>query len=218
MQPHPPVSPEPSTPDEEAPDSAAPAPLSARHHDALQRFILLWGDMATQWGINRTMAQIHALLYAANRPLDTDEIMERLQISRGNANMNLRSLVDWRLARKTQRPGSRKDYYVAEGDIWRLTSTIIEERRRREILPVERALRAVAEDLHSGPAPTQEERAFAERIEGMVGLLELFDGFTASLLPFLRNRRRSAVLRVVRFARRLGGLGRGTVDDGRADG
>src|SRR5690606_31485744 len=125
--------------------SSEAVPLSARHHDALHRFIRLWGDMAVQWGINRTMAQIHALLYAADRPLDTDEIMARLGISRGNANMNLRSLVDWRLARKTQRPGSRKDFYVAEGDIWRLTATIIEERRRREIQPVERALRAVAD-------------------------------------------------------------------------
>ena len=199
------------SPAEPAHGPAATEPLSPRHHDALQRFIRLWGDMAAQWGINRTMAQIHALLYAADRPLDTDEIMARLGISRGNANMNLRSLVDWRLARKTQRPGSRKDYYVAEGDIWRLTATIIEERRRREIQPVERALRAVADELRA--TPTDEERAFAERIERMVGVLELFDGFTTALLPFLRNRRRGAVLKVVRFARRLRGAGRGAPDD-----
>jgi DNA-binding transcriptional regulator GbsR (MarR family) len=207
-----------SEPESTEPSDDVPAPLSVRHRDALDRFIHLWGDMAAQWGINRTMAQIHALLYAENRPLDTDEIMDRLDVSRGNANTNLRLLVDWRLARKTQRTGSRKDYYVAEGDIWRLTATIIEERRRREILPVERALRGVADSLHAAPSATEDERAFADRIERMVELLELFDGFTTSLLPFLRKQRRNSVIRVVRFARRLRGTGRGSSDDDRTDG
>src|SRR3712207_4865863 len=78
--------------------------LSRRHQEAQERFILFWGEMASSWWINRTMAQIHALLYASEAPLDTDEIMERLQISRGNANMNLRSLTNWDLVRKTHIP------------------------------------------------------------------------------------------------------------------
>jgi DNA-binding transcriptional regulator GbsR (MarR family) len=181
----------------------APDPLSERHNEALQRFILLWGDMAAQWGINRTMAQIHALLYASARPLDTDEIMARLGISRGNANVNLRSLVDWRLARRTQRPGSRKDLYTAEGDVWRITTTIIEERQRREIQPVQRALTTVAADLRGADEPSQAEAQFAARIEDLVESVELFDAFSTAVLPLLLHRRVGAIRRIMRFAQRL---------------
>ena len=181
----------------------APDPLSERHNEALQRFILLWGDMAAQWGINRTMAQIHALLYASARPLDTDEIMARLGISRGNANVNLRSLVDWRLARRTQRPGSRKDLYTAEGDVWRITTTIIEERQRREIQPVQRALTTVAADLRRADEPSQPEAQFAARIEDLVESVELFDAFSTAVLPLLLHRRVGAIRRIMRFAHRL---------------
>jgi DNA-binding transcriptional regulator GbsR (MarR family) len=181
----------------------SPDPLSERHNEALQRFILLWGDMAAQWGINRTMAQIHALLYASARPLDTDEIMDRLGISRGNANVNLRSLVDWRLARRTQRPGSRKDLYTAEGDVWRITTTIIEERQRREIQPVQRALTTVAADLRRADEPSQAEAQFAARIEDLVESVELFDAFSTAVLPLLLHRRVGAIRRIMRFAQRL---------------
>jgi DNA-binding transcriptional regulator GbsR (MarR family) len=172
--------------------------------------------MAAQWGINRTMAQIHALLYASEQPLDTDEIMAGLGISRGNANMNLRSLVDWRLARRTQRPGSRKDYYVAEKDVWQIMTTIIEERQRREIQPVRRALTAVAADLRAAGAATEAEARFAARIEDLNGSVELFDGFTTAVLPLLRRRRVGAIQRIVRFARRLRGASPAATDD--ADG
>ena len=135
-------------------DDDAPIDLSARHQSALDEFVRLWGEMASQWGINRTMALIHALLYASSDPLDTDAIMERLAISRGNANMNLRALLDWGLVRKTHQAGSRKDFYEAEQDVWRITTTIIEERQRREIAPVQRALSEVALDLRQAEDST----------------------------------------------------------------
>ncbi|HEX8385652.1 MAG TPA: hypothetical protein VF576_05690 [Rubricoccaceae bacterium] len=173
---------------------------------ALDEFVLLWGEMATQWGINRTMAQIHALLYASERPLDTDEIMEHLQISRGNANMNLRALLDWNLARKTHQIGSRKDYFVGEKDVWTITTTIIEERQRREIKPVQRALSAVATGLRAdGPTLTPDEEAFTARVEALVHLIDLLDGFTNALLPFLKGRSAEKVYEIVRFASRLRG-------------
>ena len=194
----------PTPPADASPTGAPPDDaLSARHQEALREFILLWGEMATHWGINRTMAQIHALLYASERPLDTDEIMERLGISRGNANMNLRALVDWRLVRKTHQLGSRKDYYTAEKDVWKITTTIIEERQRREIKPVQHALTAVARDLRQAGDLSPSEARFTARMEGLVGGLELFDGFTTALLPFLRNRRPELVQRIIRFATRL---------------
>jgi DNA-binding transcriptional regulator GbsR (MarR family) len=198
----------------QTPFNAPPDPLSERHQEALQRFIVLWGDMAAQWGINRTMAQIHALLYATDRPMDTDEIMARLGISRGNANVNLRSLVDWRLARRTQRPGSRKDYYMAEGDVWRITTTIIEERQRREIQPVQRALTAVASDLREADSPSRAEGRFAARIDDLVSSVELFDAFSTAVLPLLLHRRVGAIRRIMRFAHRLRRAGRATAHQG----
>ena len=185
-------------------DPPAPSPaLSPRHQEALAQFIQLWGEMASYWGINRTMAQIHALLYASERPLDTDEIMARLDISRGNANMNLRALVDWNLVTKSQLPGSRKDYYAAEKDVWTITTTIIEQRRRQEIMPVQQALARCAAILHEGPPPTPEEAQFAARVDNLVGFLDVFEGFTSAFLPFLRSRSAEKVKRVILFARRL---------------
>ena len=174
--------------------AADDSPLSQRHQQALERFILFWGEMASNWGINRTMAQIHALLYAAEKPLDTDAIMQRLQISRGNANMNLHSLVNWNLVRKVHRPGSRKDYYVAEKDVWHITAQIIRERERREIRPVMQQLQECRDTL-AGQPDTEEghdfspqEQQFGERIENLMELMEVFDGFFQSLLPFVQKR------------------------------
>ena len=192
------------TPQDTRPGAGSPhAPLSDRHRLALQEFILLWGEMATRWGINRTMAQIHALLYAEERPLDTDEIMDRLDISRGNANMNLRSLVDWNLVRKTQQPGSRKDFFVAEKDIWKITTTIIQERQRREIKPVEEALSTTIAELKAGGALSEPEAVFLRRMESMQEFMRVFDEFTAALLPFLHTRNARKVQRLTGFAARL---------------
>jgi DNA-binding transcriptional regulator GbsR (MarR family) len=181
-------------------------PESPRHREALDRFVHLWGEMASYWGINRTMSQIHALLYAAEHPLDTDEIMERLAISRGNANMNLRALVEWQLVRKVNLEGSRKDYYLAETDVWKISTTIIEERHRREVKPVEEALgRAIAklEGTASDEPLTEHEVQFLERMRRMHTFLEVFDELTAALLPFLHERNARKVQMLTRFASRL---------------
>ena len=187
-----------------APGPASSTPtLSPRHQEALSQFIVLWGEMASHWGINRTMAQIHALLYAAEQPLDTDEIMERLDISRGNANMNLRALVDWILVRKTHQAGSRKDFYTAEQDVWKITTTIIEQRRKREIMPLQQALAACSDTLKQGDALAPEEALFARRIDNLMAFIDVFEGFTSALLPFLQGRRGDQVKRVIRFAQKL---------------
>ena len=188
--------------------------LTPRHQEALQQFILLWGEMASHWGINRTMAQIHALLYAAERPLDTDEIMARLQISRGNANMNLRALVDWDLVRKTHQIGSRKDYYTAEQDVWKITTTIIEQRRKREIKPVQQALAACTHTLRVGEPLTEEETQFAERIDNLADFIDVFEGFTSAFLPFLQSRSGEQVKRVIQFAQKVRRTKNGEYGDG----
>ena len=163
-----------------------------RHEEALNKFVLFWGEMASNWGINRTMAQIHAYLYAREEPADTDHLMQRLQISRGNANMNLRSLVNWNLVRKVHLPGSRKDYFVAEKDVWEITLQIIRERERREIQPVMQQLQECRELLAgqtSGPCPEElstAERHFCERLDNLMKLMEVFESLSKTLQPFIQ--------------------------------
>ena len=108
---------------------------------ARDQFVNQWGSLGTQWGINRTMAQIHALLMTSPDPLSTDEVMEKLQISRGNAHTNLKDLVGWDLLRIITKPGDRKEYFEAEKDVWTIFVTIARERRRREVDPAVRLLR-----------------------------------------------------------------------------
>jgi DNA-binding transcriptional regulator GbsR (MarR family) len=119
-------------------EKETPDQLSA----ARDEFISQWGAMGGAWGINRTMAQVHALLMTSDRPLTTDEVMADLKISRGNAHQNLRELVGWGLVRSVMRKGERKEYFESEKDVWRMFCTIARERKRREVEPALRALRA----------------------------------------------------------------------------
>lgn len=105
-------------------------------NEAKQQFILNWGVLGTQWGISRTMAQIHALLLVSPDPLSADDIMRELQISRGNTNMNVRELMDWGIVEKILKPGERKEFFTAEKDIWVVAMRIIRERKRREVEPI----------------------------------------------------------------------------------
>lgn len=109
-----------------------------------QKFIESWGKMASDWGINRTMAQVHALLLIAPEPLTADEVMEGLSISRGNANMNLRALMDWGLVHKQLKSGERKEYFYAEKEMWTVVRQIIVHRKKRELEPMLKVLDEVA--------------------------------------------------------------------------
>ena len=104
--------------------------------EARRQFIQTWGTLGSEWGINRSMAQVHALLLISPDPLSAEEIMEELSISRGNANMNVRDLISWNLVRKELVAGDRKEYFVAEKDIWEVARRIAKERKKREIEPV----------------------------------------------------------------------------------
>lgn len=128
-------------------------PISAHTlTEAQDRFIAAWGQMGSTWGISRTMAEIHALLYITNEPLNSDEVMERLAISRGNASMSLRALCDWGIVSKVHRRGDRKEYFQAEQDVWTMLKQVIRERLRREVQPVLTSLFEIR-DLTSHPAP-----------------------------------------------------------------
>ena len=104
--------------------------------EAKQQFISSWGAFGTHWGINRTMAQIHALLLIHPEPLTQDDIMEELDISRGNTNMNIRELINWGLVERVLVTGERKEYFAAEKDIWKVVKQIVKERKKRELEPM----------------------------------------------------------------------------------
>jgi len=104
--------------------------------EAKQQFISSWGAFGTHWGINRTMAQIHALLLISPDPLTQDDIMEELNISRGNTNMNIRELINWGLVERVILPGERKEFFTAEKDIWKVVKQIVKERKKRELEPM----------------------------------------------------------------------------------
>lgn len=198
MSSHKPTSPSPSAP-EQAP--------SARHREAVDRFVTFWGDMGSSWGINRTMAQVYALLYCAERPRNTDQIMERLQISRGSANMNLRALVDWDLAEKTSVPDSRKDHYVAEKDVWKVTARIIEERERQEVRPVREHLQGAADHLvpegeRIDDRPEADQELY-DRLTRLVELIDMFEHVTEALLPLVKKENEPLLRRLVRLAESL---------------
>jgi DNA-binding transcriptional regulator GbsR (MarR family) len=109
--------------------------------EAEEKFISAWGAIGTQWGINRTMAQIHALLLISEKSLSAEEIMENLNISRGNVNMNVRDLMSWGLVHKVLKFGERKEFFTAEKDIYKTAIQILRERRKRELVPILNLLR-----------------------------------------------------------------------------
>jgi DNA-binding transcriptional regulator GbsR (MarR family) len=163
----------------EAPHRKAVAPLA----DLQERFILNWGEMATVWGINRTMGQIQALLYVSPEPLPVDEIMERLKISRGNASMNLRALEDWGVVQRIHYTGDRREYFRCLTDPWELFHTIIRERKRREFDPIMRSLRQFLQDAGGAAGSEPETQLFVERLAGLLRLLEQLQSAADRYLP-----------------------------------
>lgn len=146
--------------------SAADALAQARHE-----FVTQWGVLGSAWGINRTMAMLHAWLLTSGAPQSTDAAMEALQVSRGSANTNLRDLVTWGLVRRVVEPGDRRDYYVAEKDVWRIFCTVVRERKRREVDPALAVLRACAQQTAS--LATAEAREFHAVITSIGEFVEM---------------------------------------------
>lgn len=142
---------------------------------AREEFVTQWGALGSQWGINRTMAQIHALLMTAPAPLCTDDVMEQLGVSRGNAHTNLKELVAWGLVRPVVKKGERREFFEAEKDVWQIFTTVARERKRREIEPALGLLAKCAEA--SKDDKTAEGKAFYEQMRQ----LEEFIGFASKV-------------------------------------
>lgn len=126
------------------------------YQEAKDKFINTWGSLGTLWGINKAMAQIQALLFISTKPLSMEEIMEELQISRGNTSMNLRQLMDWGIVTKELIPGERKDFFTTEKDVEELARIVAKERSRREIKPVVKVLKDVSSITDDGTQKTKE--------------------------------------------------------------
>ena len=143
-------------------------------------FIRRWGEMGASWGISRTMAEVHALLYISTNPLCTVDVMDQLAISRGSASMNLRELINWGLIQRVHRRGDRKEYFEAEKDVWQMFETITRERRRREVLPImetiERCLGMVDEEQRALRGRDREKaEAYRKRFADLHELCEMMN-------------------------------------------
>lgn len=145
---------------------------------AKEEFVQAWGKLGSEWGINRTMAQIHALLLVADKPLSTEEIMDQLNISRGNANMNIRDLLKWNLVYKDLVAGDRKEYFKAEKDIWEIAKRIARERKKREIEPVIRELK----NLQQVDGSSQEVKQFVATMKNIHSFAVKMDKSVESMM------------------------------------
>ena len=150
--------------------------------EAKERFVQAWGTLGSSWGINRTMSQVHALLLVSADALSTEDIMEQLNISRGNANMNIRALMDWGLVMKLHKAGDRKEYFYSEKDIWKVARQVIKERRKRELEPVLKVLEEINEI--EGDGKNSEIKTFQQTVSSIQSIVSKADktlGFVMSV-------------------------------------
>jgi DNA-binding transcriptional regulator GbsR (MarR family) len=147
--------------------------------ETLERFILHWGDMGSQWGVNRSVSQIHALLYLSERPLTAEEIAEKLGLARSNVSTSIRELMTWDLIRRVPVKGDRRDHFEAETDLWEIAMRIAAMRKERELDPAVDALRACATGADRDP---KLHPVAARRLRDMLAFVETLDRWYAQML------------------------------------
>ncbi|HQR08913.1 MAG TPA: MarR family transcriptional regulator [Gemmatales bacterium] len=140
-----------------------------------QRFVDLWGDMSSWWGVSRTMAEIHGLLFITSTPHSAEDIQSSLGISRGNVSMNIRTLVEWGLVRRVRKRGDRRDYYESLTDVWEMFTVLASQRKRREIDPIVKTLKQCRSDLANLESSSRKvvpnPGHHVERVEELLGFL-----------------------------------------------
>jgi len=152
--------------------------------EAQDRFVAVWGQMGSAWGISRTMAEVHALLYITGEPLCTDDIMERLQISRGNASMSMRALLDWGIVERVHRRGDRKEYFKAEGEVWVMFRAIVRERMKREVDPLRAQLYEIRDQTgeRAGRDQSADLLAHNKRLDELLRFFQALEGVSNSFV------------------------------------
>ncbi len=136
-----------------------------------QRFIELWGDMSSWWGVSRTMAEIHGLLFITSTPHSAEDIQTKLGISRGNVSMNIRTLVEWGLVRRVRKRGDRREYYESLTDVWEMFTVLASQRKRREIDPIVKTLKQCRTDLDSLEQTKEAPDHHVARVDELLGFL-----------------------------------------------
>jgi DNA-binding transcriptional regulator GbsR (MarR family) len=154
-------------------DNRKPLPL------AIERFVLHWGEMGGNWGVNRSVSQIHALLYLSERPLTAEEIADTLGLARSNVSNSIKELLGWNLIRRVPIRGDRRDHFEAETDVWEVFSRIAAGRKEREIDPAIAVLKACASDADRDAAVPQVARA---RLRDMLAFMEMMERFYMQML------------------------------------
>ena len=162
----------------------------------IQRCVLHWGEMGSRWGVSRSVAQIHALLFLAPEPLTADEIAESLAIARSNVSVSLKELQTWELVSITHVLGDRRDYFLARKDIWEVLTTIMDGRKRREIDPTLQMLRECSQESKSDNETPDDVK---ERIGTMLEFLEEMTGWYDQI----RGMPRPTLLKLMRMGTRV---------------
>jgi DNA-binding transcriptional regulator GbsR (MarR family) len=152
---------------------------------AVQQFVLHWGEMGGQWGVNRSVAQIHALLYLSHRPLNAEEISDMLRIARSNVSNSLKELLGWKLIRRAPVMGDRRDHYEAEVDLWQMLTRIAQGRKEREIDPAVAALKTCTEEARRDHRISPVAR---ERIESMNDFMLTMDDWYQQMVAIPPSR------------------------------
>jgi DNA-binding transcriptional regulator GbsR (MarR family) len=164
--------------------------------EAKNKFVQTWGALGSQWGINKTMAQIHALLMIAPEPLSMEDVMEELQISRGNASMNLRALMDWGIVYKEFKQGERKEFFIAEKDLDELAVKIAQERSKREIKPALKVLKEVSSAVKENK--TDEAKHFTEQTTKLYDFVLKADNMLEKATEFKDNWLGKLVMKIMK--------------------
>lgn len=164
--------------------------------EAKEQFTQLWGALGSSWGINRTMAQVHALLLISPESLSTEDVMVKLSVSRGNANMNLRELMNWNLVYKEIKAGDRKEYFRAEKDIWEVAKRIAKERKRREIQPLIASLNTLT-DIEEDKRNT-EAKDFLDMVNSIHTVVTKMDSAVDTLIKAEEHRFFGAIVKLLK--------------------
>lgn len=169
------------------------------YEEAKEEFIEAWGTFGTAWGINRTMAQIYALLLITPGSLSVEEIMEELSISRGNSSMNLRALIDWQLVKKSHRKGERKEYFEADGsNMWEMTKTVLEQRRNRELNPIRHTLMELSDFKNTG---SKESKEFAHVTKQLLDVINTMNDALSHFTNSKEDRLVKTLVKVMKFVK-----------------
>jgi DNA-binding transcriptional regulator GbsR (MarR family) len=173
---------------------------------AVEQFVLRWGDMGGQWGVNRSVAQIQALLYLSDRPLTAEDIAETLGMARSNVSNSIRELLGWKLIRRVPVLGDRRDHYEGEADLWQIMTHIARGRKEREIDPAVAALRHVLETADGDPQISPTARTRLKEMQGFLGTLDTWFSQMVTVPPATLMALMKLGTRVVSLA----SLGRGS--------